>query len=502
MTLFDLLLRGPWSVLAVVVPLAAAAIVFAMDRRRAAGIGLVASMATAGTVTGLVLQVWHRGPQRYPVGGWGAPLGIDLYADGLSALMLLMTGIVGLPVTLYARAYFRPPAEETDERPADPRHFWSLWLFLWASLHALFLSADIFNLYVALELITLAAVSLVALHGGATVGAALRYLMAALAGSLLYLMAVALLYWSAGTLDVSALGSVLEPGTLSAVALALATIGLLLKSALFPLHFWLPPAHAGAPAPVSAVLSALVVKASYYLLLRLWLDTFGGVVSPMAAAFLGVLGAGAIVWGSIQAMRAARLKLLVAYSTVAQLGYLFLVFPLLATQAGAGAWQAGALYALSHAAAKGALFLAAGSILHAAGHDRLSSFEGLGVRLPVPVMTMALAAVVLMGLPPGGTFVAKWLMLEAALRSGQFVLAAVVVTGGLLSAGYMFRVLAPAMSGAVGHDALLRPVPRGMRWSALALALVAALLGGAARPALALLDVRGPVASAMVEADR
>lgn len=495
MTVHDAVAQVPWMVAAVVVPLGAAALVFVAGRRWTAVAGQGASLAAVAAAFGLAYQVWHEGPQRHPIGGWGAPLGIDLYADGLGVLMMLMTAIVGLPVSVYAREYFRPaPAEEgPGVHQVDARHFWVLWLFLWGALNATFLSADIFNLYVALELITLSAVALVALTGGVAVGAALRYLLAALAGSLLYLMAVALLYWATGTLDLFLIGGSLTPGPIAALAVSLMTLGLFLKSALFPLHFWLPLAHASAPAPVSAVLSALVVKASYYLLLRLWLDAFAGVIPAEAALLVGVLGAAAIVWGSLQAMLVARLKLLVAYSTVAQIGYLFIAFPLAMASGGPAAWQAGALFALSHACAKAALFLAAGAILQAAGHDRVAALGGLAVRLPMPVMTIGISGVALMGLPPAGTFVAKWIMIDAALTSGHVSLAAVIVAGGLLAAGYMFRVLSPALATGPADAAPLRPVPRGMRWSALALAVVAVLLGIATRPALTLLDIRVPV---------
>jgi multicomponent Na+:H+ antiporter subunit D len=487
-----------WMAAAVAVPIASAALLFALPSRWSVTGGVGASMASVVAVAGLAWEVWHAGPQRHVLGGWDAPLGIGLHADGLSVLMLLMTALVGLPVSWYAREYFQPSASDAagEGHAVEPRHFWVLWLFLWGALNALFLSADVFNLYVALELITLAAVALVALNGGATFGAALRYLVAALVGSLLYLMAVALLYWSAGTLDIALLGATLRPEPAVTAAVALATLGLIVKSALFPLHFWLPLAHASAPAPVSAVLSALVVKASYYLVLRLWLDAFAGVVTADAALVVGTLGAAAIVWGSIQAMLVARLKLLVAYSTVAQIGYLFLVFPLVVAQQGDAAWQSGAIYALSHACAKAALFLAAGAILHAAGHDRLTRLHGFAARLPMPFMTIGLAGLVLMGLPPGGTFAAKWMMLDVALATGHYAVAAVVVAGGLLAAGYVFRILAPALSATPRDSAPLRPVPRGMRGSALLLAILAVLLGLATRPAVALLDVRAPAAAA------
>ena len=283
-------------------------------------------------MAGLGWQVVEQGAQRYAVGGWGAPLGIDLYADGLSLLMLMVTAVVGLGISVYSSGYF-------NRNKAV--HFWPLWLFLWAALNALFLSADIFNLYVTLELMGLAAVALVALAGGAdALTAAMRYLLVSLLGSLFYLLGVALLYHSFGSVDIAILAQRMEPSPAVWAAVGLMSAGLLLKTALFPLHFWLPPAHASAPAPVSALLSALVVKASFYILLRLWLEIF-----PLSGATLGQLSGSArsdaVLWGGIQALRQTRLKLLIAYSTVAQLGYLFLAFPL----ATSIAWK-GALYLL------------------------------------------------------------------------------------------------------------------------------------------------------------
>ena len=131
-----------------------------------------------------------------------------------------------------------------------------------------------------------------------------------------------------GTLALGALGPRVTAGLTAWVPLALMAAGLMLKTAAFPLHFWLPSAHGKAPAPVSALLSALVVKVSFYLLLRLWFEVFASAVNVSLAQGLGALGAAAIVWGSILALGQRRLKMLVAYSTVAQLGYLFLIFPL------------------------------------------------------------------------------------------------------------------------------------------------------------------------------
>ena len=269
-----------------------------------------------------------------------------------------------------------------------------------------------------------------------------------------FLAGVALIYAGYGTLDMIALAKSLRPEPASSVALALISGGLLLKSALFPLHFWLPPAHANAPAPVSAALSALVVKAAFYLMLRLWLDLFQPALTPAAAWVLGLLGAGAVLWGSWKALWALRLKLMAAYSTVAQLGYLFLFFPLLvALPEGAArdaAFGALVLLALTHGFAKSALFLAAGVIQQRAGHDRIADLGGTARALPVTTFALALAGVALIGLPPSGGFLAKWQLMSSAFLAGQPLWVPVIAAGSLLAAAYVFRVLGHAFGKGEG----------------------------------------------------
>jgi multicomponent Na+:H+ antiporter subunit D len=487
----------PWIVGPILLPLTAATLAFLLQQRARSAVVALASGGIALTVAALSWQVWRRGPQRHAIGGWGAPLGIDLYADGLSLLMLIITAVVCAISSIYAVGYFAqtPHAhrEQTGNAALESEYFWPLWLVLWAALNALFLAADVFNLYVTLELLGLSAVALVNLAGeGAALVAGMRYLLTSLLASLAYLLGVALLYAAFGTLDIAGLGTRMTPGPAVWAAVALMSSGLLLKTALFPLHFWLPPAHANAPTPVSALLSALVVKASFYLLLRLWFEAFPAALTPIAGDLLGTLGAAAIFWGSVQALRQQRLKLLVAYSTVAQIGYLFLLFPLTAVAMGAmAAWSGGVYHALSHASAKAAMFLAAGNMLRALGHDRLAELAGIGQTLPMSAFAFALAAVTLMGLPPSGGFIAKWLLLTAAVEGGQWWWAGVIVMGGLLAAGYLFLVLRNAfapLAVAVHRD----PVPRHMELAALALALIALMLGLTAAPALTLLQVASP----------
>ena len=385
----------------------------------------------------------------YHLGAWTPPLGIALRADGLSGAMLLVTAVVLTAIAWFARVHF-PHAPGGGESRA-PSMFWVLLPAVWVSLNTVFLAGDLFTLYVALELLTFAAVPLVCLDGHAeTLRAALRYLLFALLGSVLYLLGVVLLYGSYGTLDIALLRQVVAPGLVVWGAAALMTVGLLAKTALFPLHLWLPPAHAGAPAPASAMLSALVVKGSFFLVIRLWLDVMPDVVTVSAAQLLGALGAAAILVGNVVALRQSRLKLLIAYSTVAQIGYLFLMFPLAVGLMDMGlpndkAVTGGLLQTVSHATAKAAMFMAAGLIYVTLGHDRVAELQGIGRRLPKTVLAFALSGIALVGLPPSGGFMAKWLLLSVALTTGQWWWVVVMVAGGLLTAAYVFSVVVKAM---------------------------------------------------------
>jgi formate hydrogenlyase subunit 3/multisubunit Na+/H+ antiporter MnhD subunit len=273
----------------------------------------------------------------------------------------------------------------------------------------------------------------------------------------------------------------------------------MMKTALFPMHFWLPPAHASAPAPVSAILSGLVVKASFYLLLRLWFDIFITIIPVNASDILGVMGAAAVIWGSMHALKAKRLKLLVAYSTAAQLGYLFLVFPLVKTPGdGLTAWLGCVYFILAHACAKAAAFLSAGAVQYALGHDNLDDMIGIARRLPVPTFAFAIAGVSLIGLPPSGGFIAKWLLLNAALVNGQWWWVILILGGGLLAAAYIFRAFSRifAYKAEIGNG---HRVPLSMQYPAFGLAVISLVLGLIAPYPLTLLQIDPPVSGPVLK---
>jgi formate hydrogenlyase subunit 3/multisubunit Na+/H+ antiporter MnhD subunit len=416
----------------------------------------------------------------YLLGGWTPPLGVALRADALSAVMLLAVAVVICGIAIYALGDFGTPAGAQARAPLT---FWTLLLAVWGSLNLVLVSADLFTLYVALELLTFAAVPLVCLDGrGETLRSALRYLLFALLGSVLYLLGVALLYGGYGTLDIALLATRLRPEPVAFAAAALMTTGLLAKTALFPLHMWLPPAHAGAPAAASAVLSALVIKGSWFLVVRLWFNVLPALAGAAGMQLLAALGAGAILFGSIVALRQERLKLLIAFSTVAQIGYLFLMFPLAFDSAApmlvsGSALAGGMVQAVSHATAKAAMFMSAGSVYAALGHDRIAGLCGMARAMPVSVLAFALGGLALIGLPPSGAYLAKELLLAASAQTGQWWWAAVIQAGGILTASYVVLVLAHALARAQAPITLLAPISRSSEAAALALALSSVLLG-------------------------
>ncbi len=476
---------GLLLVAAVLVPFVGALVGFALGGRNAQRVATVTILAGAGIAIGIATTMSRSGEGLvYVLGGWSPPLGIALRADGLALVMILAVAVVILGIGVYARADFRTPDGVREARA--PLVFWTLLLAIWGSLNLVFVSGDLFTLYVALELLTFAAVPLVSLDGKAdTLRAALRYLLYALLGSVFYLLGAVLLYGAYGTLDIQLLSERIGPDPATLAAAALMTAGLLAKTALFPMHLWLPPAHAGAPAAASAVLSGLVIKGSWFLVVRVWFDVMPGVVTAPSAELLAAFGAGAILVGNVVALRQERLKLLVAYSTVAQIGYLFLMFPLaFDAAAGAlargGALTGGMLQAISHATAKAAMFMAAGLLYLSLGHDRIAGLAGAARALPVTVLAFALAGIALMGLPPSGAYAAKKLFFAAADASGQWWWETVLDVGGLLTASYVVLVLAHAFGPAASPVEPKKRVARVAELAALALALCSLAIGLAA----------------------
>jgi formate hydrogenlyase subunit 3/multisubunit Na+/H+ antiporter MnhD subunit len=470
------------SVMLPVVGLLAGLVLGGCHARRVALVTIALGGGIAFAVADAVLL--SGGSLVYLLGGWAPPLGVILRADDLAAAMMLVAAVVVGGIAVYAGHDFATERGAPESRKSLA--FWLLLLAVWGGLNLVFVTRDLFTAYVALEMLTFAAVPLVCLDGsGETIRAALRYLLFALVGSMLYLLGVFLLFGMYGTVDMALLAERAGPDVTTIAAIALLTTGLLAKTALFPLHLWLPPAHSGAPPAASAILSGLVVKGSWFLVVRIWFDVFPGVVTLSSAELLGAFGAAAILAGNVVALRQQRLKLLVAYSTVAQIGYLFVMFPLAAGLSGlqldpALAQNGGLLQAISHAMAKAAMFMAAGLVYHSIGHDRIAELGGAARAMPLTLLTFALSGVALMGLPPSGAYVAKKLFFDATAATGQWWWEIVLNAGAFLTASYTVLVLAHALRPAAAPIELKSPVSKVGEIAALVLALGSLLLGFAA----------------------
>ncbi|TVP54738.1 MAG: hydrogenase 4 subunit B [Halomonadaceae bacterium] len=443
--------------------------------RRSLPGSLVVLLAVAQLL--LALGLWRllalQGPMHWELFPQAGLPGLSLRFDGLALLFVLLSSLIGAFSALQSLLYFKG-------LPVVQHRLWPRFWLLLPGLHLVWLAGDLITLYIAMEWVAVCVTGLIALGGQEpSLRAAMRYMQAVLLGTLAFLLGAVLLYGHYGTVVLAELTSQMSPGVVPLLALALISAGLVYRAALFPLHAWLPPAHGSSYAPLSALLSALVTKVSFYSLARLWLD-WGETLNTVALAqALGVLGALAILWGGWMACRQDKLKMLVAYSSVNQVGYFFLLFPLLLSgspEAAALGRDGAMLQVISHALAKAALFMAAGNLVLAAGSDRMAGLAGITRLLPLSLFSFGLAGVSLMGLPPSGGFMAKWALLQASLISGQWWWGLVLLAGGLLSAGYIFRVFRLSFEERQASHRF-HPQPLLAEWLPLVLALMAAGLG-------------------------
>ncbi len=407
------------------------------NARAAQGVAIVATAASlAASLTGLV-RVTTDGAVTYALGGWPPPIGIEYVLDPLSAFMASIVALIGLLVVIY------PVDAAFDIRPGRGVPLYALVLLLLTGLMGVMLSGDLFHLFVFLEIYAIATYGLVSLGGAKGVFASFRYLLFGTVGSGLYLLGVGFLYFSTGTLNMADMAGTLpeiagSPTVLGAMALIVT--GLALKMALFPLHVWLPDAHSFSPPGVAALLAAVQVKAGAYALIRILFDVFGPAYTgsdglPVSAALLW-FGLAGVIYGSWLATRQADIKRLLAYSTVAQLGYIGVGIGLATRIALIGA----VLHVLNHAVMKSGLFLVAGGIIQRTGLKSIPRFAGLGKRMPVTMTGFAIAALSMVGIPPLAGFWSKFYLVWAAVDVGNWVTAVVIVASSMLTLVYFLRL--------------------------------------------------------------
>ena len=394
------------------------------------------SLALVASVVGLVTVV-ADGPISYDMGGWPPPVGIEYVLDPLSAFLATIVALIGLLVVCY------PVDAAFDLRPAKGTPLYPLVLLLLTGLMGVMLSGDLFHLFVFLEIYAISTYGLVSLGGDKGTFAALRYLLLGTVGSGLYLLGVGFLYFTTGTLNMADMAQTLpaiadSPTVLGAMALIVTGLGL--KMALFPLHVWLPDAHSYSPPGVAALLAAVQVKAGAYGLIRILFDVFGptylgaeGLPVSTALIWFGLAG---VVVGSVLAIRQRDIKRMLAYSTVAQLGYIGVGIGLATPLALIGAL----LHVLNHALMKSALFLVAGGIIQRTHLKAIPRFAGLGKRMPLTMFGFAIAALSMVGIPPLAGFWSKFYLVWGAVDVSNWTVAIVIGASSLLTLVYFLRL--------------------------------------------------------------
>ena len=376
-----------------------------------------------------VYSIGHS--EIYNLGGWPTPVGIDMRLDALATLLLLAVNIVGFAVSLYSVDYMR--------RFTARSHFYSLFLLMVTGMNGVILAGDLFNLYVFLEVAAIASYSLVAFGcAHEELEASFKYIVLGSLSSALILTGIALVYGMTGTLNLAHIaGRIAENGRDMPLLLAfgLFICGFSFKAALVPFHAWLPDAHPAAPAPVSAMLSGVLIKAiGIYVLARLAFNVFG--IAANELSLLRWLGLLSMVAGGLLAAGQKDIKRLFAYSSISQVGFMILGLGL-----GTPLGLVGGLYHLvNHAFFKSLLFLNAGAVEYATGTRKLEQLGGLNRLLPVTASTSMVGSMSIAGVPPFSGFWSKLIIVLACIESGYYGFATAAVLVSIVTLAYQLKV--------------------------------------------------------------
>lgn len=458
------MIRDHLPALQVAIPLLAAPLSLFLRRPGvvrvwATGIAWV-SLAIAITLLSTTLET---GAISYALGGWEQPLGIELRVDIANAfLAVIVTGIASL-VLPYG------PGSASLAIPESRQYlFYTAFLLCMTGLLGISVTGDAFNVFVFVEITSLSSYTLIALgKGRRALTAAFSYLVMGTIGGTFILLGVGLLYQMTGTLNMADLAQRLEPVMHTRtvlLAFGFLVVGSSIKLAVFPLHQWMPNAYTYAPSVVSAFLSATATKVSYFVLVRVVFTIFGAafVFGTVHLEWLLLpLSVVAMFVGSIAAMYQTHIKRLLAYSSMAQIGYMTLGLSMNSQLGLAG----GLVHLFNHGLMKGALFLVVANITYRLNSSRIEDMAGLGRKMPWTMLAFVVGGLSLIGVPGTAGFISKWYLVQASLDAGQWWLAALTLGSSLLAVGYVWKVVEVAYlkePSAEVEDA--REAPFSMLW--------------------------------------
>jgi multicomponent Na+:H+ antiporter subunit D len=431
------------AALPVILPLIAAPIVLLINRSSASWLfaTLISGLACMFSLQ-LLYAVLSTGVQSYALGGWAPPWGIELRVDPTNAFVLLAVSALSTLVLVYAKDSIEKEIEKSKHAL-----FYTAHLLCLAGLSGILLTGDAFNLFVFLEVSSLATYTLVSLASDRRcLTASFRYLIMGTIGATFILIGVGMLYMKTGTLNMLDLAqriALIDSNRTINTGLAFIMVGVSIKLALFPLHMWLPPAYTHAPSAVSAFLASTATKVAVYVMIRFIFTVFGAehVFNEMGMDWiLMALALVAIFKCSYMATVQSNVKTVLAYSSVAQIGYMILGISLFSTTG----LMAGLIHIFNHALMKGALFMAVGAVFYRIGSVDISAFKGLGKQMPLTMAAFTIAGLSIIGVPLTAGFISKWYLVSAALDQSQWIVAALVLAGSLFAIVYIGRVLEAA----------------------------------------------------------
>ena len=448
--------------LQVVLPLMAAPLVVLLRR---SGLGFVLVTLVSWAAFAIAIALWWQvdagGTISYAIGNWPPPLGIEYRVDRLSSFILVLVAGTAAVVMPYSRRSVEA------EIPREQHYlFYSLFALVLTGLLGITITGDAFNIFVFLEISSLSTYALIALgRDRRALLAAYRYLIMGSIGATFIVIGVGLLYLMTGTLNLADLGArlpaVREARPLLA-AMAFLTVGIGLKLALFPLHQWLPNAYTFAPSAVSAFLAGTATKVAIYVLLRFYFSVFdqSGFFQRMPwSEILLVLSLAAMFVASAMAIFQDDLRRLLAYSSIAQIGYITLGIAM-ASETGLTAAIA---HMFNHGITKAGLFMLCGCVVVVVGGTSMSQLAGLGRRMPLTTFCMVLGGLSLIGVPGTTGFVSKWYLLLAALEKGSWWLVLAILASSLLAVVYVWRFVEVAyFKTSRGDRNLSREAPLSM----------------------------------------
>lgn len=382
--------------------------------------------------------VMNGGAVRYRLGGWEPPWGIEYAIDHLSAFMAIIVSSISLIVAIYSKKSIE------QELPADKvPYFYTIYLLLTVGLLGITVTGDVFNIYVFLEISSLAGYALIAIGDDRAPIASFNYLIMGTIGACFYLLGVGYLYIVTGSLNMSDLARLLPDLYHSKVvqaAFAFFMVGVAIKIALFPLHTWLPNAYTHAPSAVSAFAAATMTKVGAYIMIRIMFTVFqphfSAEIIPMAA-MLGWTAAVAVICGSILALAQTDVKRMLSYMVVSEVGYIVMGVSVGNRDGFSGA----VLHILNDAFMMACLFLAVGAIVYKTGTRNIYDLGGLGRKMPLTAAAFSVAAVSMIGVPPTAGFFSKWYLMLGAIGAEKWVFAGALLFSSLLNAVMFFRIL-------------------------------------------------------------